>query len=99
MLRKISAVAILGTMLGISQGALLFALPPVVPQAKKEAGEQHPHIRAAIQELREAKRELQTAAHDFGGHRAEAVEAVDNAMKHPACAALRCNTTKNTMQC
>ena len=81
MLKKISAVAILGTMLGITQGALLFAHPPVVPQENKEAREQHPHMRAALQELREAKRELQTAAHDFGGHRAEAVEAVDNAMK------------------
>ena len=81
MLRKISAVAILGTMLGITQGAFLFAHSPVVPQEKKEAREQHPHMRAALQELREAKRELQTAAHDFGGHRAEAVEAVDNAMK------------------
>lgn len=81
MLRKMSAVAILGTMLMVSQGALFFAQPPVAPQATKDAAEQHPHIRAALQELREAKRELQTAAHDFGGHRAEAVEAVDNAMK------------------
>ena len=81
MLRKISAVAILGIMLGISQGALWAAHPPVVPQEKKEAREQHPHIRAALQELRDAKRELQTAAHDFGGHRVEAVEAVDNAIK------------------
>jgi len=81
MLRKISAVAILGTLLGITQAALLAAPAPVVPQEKKEAREQHPHIRAALQELRDAKRELQTAAHDFGGHRAEAVEAVDNAIK------------------
>jgi len=81
MLRRISAVAILGTMLGFSQVALWAAHPPVVPQEKKQAGEQHPHMRAAIRELREAKQELQTAAHDFGGHRAEAVEAVDNAIK------------------
>ena len=38
-------------------------------------------MRAALQELREAKRELQTADHDFGGHGVEAVEAVDNAMR------------------
>jgi len=48
--------------------------------SKREA-EQHPHIRAAISELREARRELETAAHDFGGHRKEALEAVDNAIK------------------
>ena len=81
MLRKISAIAILGAMLGISQAALLTAQPPVVPQEKKESREQHPHIRAALQELRDAKQELQTAAHDFGGHRVEAVQAVDNAIK------------------
>ena len=79
MLRKISAVAILGTLLVVSQSALWAAYPPVV--LEERAREPHPHIRGAIQELREAKQELQTAAHDFGGHRVEAVEAVDNAIK------------------
>jgi hypothetical protein len=50
-------------------------------QARKGSREAHPHIRAAIRELQEAKRELQTAAHDFGGHRKEAIEAVDTAIK------------------
>ena len=82
MLRKVSGVVILGTLLGVSQVALFAAQPPAaVPQAKKEAREQHPHIRAAIHELREAKKELQTAEHDFGGHRAEAVEAINVALK------------------
>ena len=48
-------------------------------QPKKK--EKHPHIRAAIHELREAKKELQTAEHDFGAHRAEAVEAINVALK------------------
>jgi hypothetical protein len=34
---------------------------------------EHPHIRAAINELREARNELEHAAHDFCGHRAAAV--------------------------
>jgi hypothetical protein len=42
--------------------------------------ERHPHLRAAIRELREAKRELKTAAHDFGGHRVEAIAAIDAAI-------------------
>jgi hypothetical protein len=42
--------------------------------------EPHPHIHAAINELMAARKELQTAAHDFGGHRADAVRAVDNAI-------------------
>ncbi len=43
--------------------------------------EPHPHIRAAIEELRAARQELQTAARDFCGHRAEAVEATNAALK------------------
>lgn len=46
----------------------------------KEGRERHPHIRSAIRELHEAKRELQTAARDFGGHRADAVKACDEAI-------------------
>ena len=35
--------------------------------------EPHPHIQTAIAELREARNELQHAAHDFCGHRADAL--------------------------
>jgi hypothetical protein len=42
--------------------------------------EPHPAIRAAIRSLEAAKRDLQHAAHDFGGHRAEALAAVDAAI-------------------
>ncbi|MGD0094552.1 MAG: hypothetical protein ABSE73_31975 [Planctomycetota bacterium] len=45
------------------------------------AEERHPHIRAAIKELRESKTELEKADHDFGGHRAEAVKSVEHAVK------------------
>ena len=47
---------------------------------KGEGREHHPHIRSAIRELQDAKRELQTAAHDFGGHRVEALRACDEAI-------------------
>jgi len=43
--------------------------------------EPHPHIRSAVVELEAARKELRTAAHDFGGHRAEALRAVDVAIK------------------
>ncbi len=43
--------------------------------------EPHPHIRSALVELTAARNELKTAAHDFGGHRVEAMRAVDAAIK------------------
>jgi len=43
--------------------------------------EPHPHIRSAVAELEAARNELKTAAHDFGGHRVEAMRAVDAAIK------------------
>jgi hypothetical protein len=49
----------------------------------------HPHIRAAITELREARTELQHAAHDFCGHRADALRDTQVAMSQLQ-EALRC---------
>ena len=49
--------------------------------ARAARAEQHPRIRAAIKQLEEAKKELQAAPHDFGGHRADAVQAVDKALE------------------
>jgi|ERR1700730_3168496 len=49
--------------------------------AEASPAERHPHIRAALHELREARAELKAAAHDFGGHRDEAVEATDKAIR------------------
>lgn len=43
--------------------------------------EPHPHIRSALVELTAARNELKSAAHDFGGHRVEAMRAVDAAIK------------------
>jgi len=53
-----------------------------LPQSARTAPppEPHPHIRAALNQLREAREDLKTAAHDFCGHRAEAVEQVDRAI-------------------
>lgn len=55
-------------------------LPTTQDNEKAERRERHPHIRGAIKELQEAKRELQTASHDFGGHREDAVKACDEAI-------------------
>lgn len=80
MLKKFSTLTL---MLGLTMFTpVVMNAPAKAPNPQVLKGtEQHPHIRAALRELREARRELQTAAHDFGGHRKEAIEAVDNAIK------------------
>jgi hypothetical protein len=55
---------------------LFLALSPASP-----AGERHPEIQAALSALQNAKAHLQSAAHDFQGHRVEAVRAVDEAIR------------------
>jgi hypothetical protein len=55
---------------------LLLTLSPASPAQ----GERHPEIRTAIRALENAKRHLQEAKHDFGGHRVEAIRAADEAI-------------------
>jgi hypothetical protein len=52
---------------------------PPAAQAQQRRVE-HPRIRAAIKELREARAELQGAGHNFGGHREAAIAAIDAAI-------------------
>ena len=69
------AIAALGGLTAASQ--LAEAQQPKL----KEGRERHPRIRQAIRALEGAKDDLQRAAHDFGGHRAEALEACNNAIR------------------
>lgn len=55
--------------------AIMLAITPTSP-----AFERHPEIRAAINSLQNARKHLQEAAHDFGGHRADALRATDEAI-------------------
>lgn len=41
----------------------------------------HPEIRAALNSLRNARAHIKDAAHDFHGHREDALRAVDEAIK------------------
>jgi hypothetical protein len=61
---------------------------PAVPEAKAlpagataTAAEPHPEIREALGALRHAKEHMEHAAHDFGGHRVEAIRATDAAIR------------------
>jgi len=66
---------------------------PAMPAAKAVTGEEgpaaaatatpaepHPEIRQAIAALRRAKAHMEHAAHDFGGHRVDAIKATDEAI-------------------
>lgn len=66
---------IAGTLLGIgltSGGALLFG------QREREF---HPRLMRAIESLRDARAYLAESPHDFGGHKAEAIRATDEAIR------------------
>ncbi len=57
---------------------------PVVSPAQPIAlatPDRHPHIDEAIEHLRAAKHELETAEKDFGGHRVKAIEHVNQAIR------------------
>jgi len=43
------------------------------------AFQHHPNIEAALEALHQAKEELHHAAHDFGGHRVDAIHAIEEA--------------------
>ena len=54
------------------------AAPAVAPVAPAE---RHPHIHEALESMRAAKHHLDSAAHDFEGHRVKAIEHLDQAIR------------------
>lgn len=54
--------------------------PKPQPRAAAPAAEPHPEIRDAIASLRRAREHLDHAAHDFGGHRVDAIKSIDEAI-------------------
>ena len=59
------------------------AVPTAGPQpnaATTTAAEPHPEIHEAIAALHRAKEHMEHAAHDFGGHRVDAIRATDVAI-------------------
>jgi hypothetical protein len=53
---------------------------PATP-ANATPAEPHPEIREALGALRRAKEHMEHAAHDFGGHRVDALRATDEAIR------------------
>jgi hypothetical protein len=73
-----------GFMAGVSAVPNANAIPAAnaqpAPAAAADPAE-HPEIRAALESLHHAKDHLEHAAHDFGGHRVEAIRAIDEAQR------------------
>ena len=65
----------------VSAGSGPLAPPEQAAQAAPERGEKHPAIRNALHALQRAQAYLTAASHDFGGHRADALRSVDEAIK------------------
>ncbi len=73
----IVAVAFSVSMPATSKAALPTPAATAIPA---NAMPDHPEIHEAIASLRHAKEHLEHAAHDFGGHRVEAIRATDEAI-------------------
>jgi hypothetical protein len=57
------------------------AATPLPAATTATPAEPHPEIREALGALRRAKEHMEHAAHDFGGHRVEAIEATNQAIR------------------
>ena|SRR5271157_5919936 len=56
------------------------AVPAPAPEPAKATPADHPEIHDALNSLRHAREHLEHAAHDYGGHRADALRATDEAI-------------------
>jgi len=65
-------------LLGAAVVLLALAFPVTTPANPPE---RHPEIRQALASLRRAKEYMEHAAHDFGGHRVEAIRATNEAIQ------------------
>ncbi|HEV3416525.1 MAG TPA: hypothetical protein VG056_06925 [Pirellulales bacterium] len=79
---RIAGIAVLGTTFLAGSTLLTSGIIGIAPTpAHADEFEHHPHLHHAIRELRDARKELKDADHDFGGHRADALKAVDVAIE------------------
>ena len=69
-----------GQTTGATTGTTSGATTPVSVGQKGKHHERHPEIHKALKRLGAAKRDLEKAAHDFGGHKAAAIQAINQAI-------------------
>ncbi|MBZ5720770.1 MAG: hypothetical protein LAO03_10360 [Acidobacteriia bacterium] len=70
------AAAILSLVLGASSAAFAASAPAPAPKPENQ-----PEMVSALEHLREAKRALESASRDKGGHRAKAIALINDAIR------------------
>ena len=84
-MKIVSVFAAAVLMLALTFPASAPAAPPIgTPATVSEqpaVPEHHPEIHDALEALRRARAHIEHAAHDFGGHRVEALRATDEAIR------------------
>jgi hypothetical protein len=82
-MRFVEAIALVVAMMlpVIATAAPATPKPQPKPAAAAPAPEPHPEIADAIAALRRAREHLNHASHDFGGHRVDAIRAIDEALR------------------
>jgi hypothetical protein len=80
--RIVIATALMGTLVYPLTPAHAQESPATPPPTQPVPGsERHPEIRRALVALEKARFRMKHAAHDFGGHRVEALVACDKAIE------------------
>jgi hypothetical protein len=82
-LGTVAAMGAASVAFGSNPPARMAVLPPVIVSATPviaHKAEPHPEIQMAIRSLERAKEHLEHAAHDYRGHRVDAIAAIDAAL-------------------
>jgi hypothetical protein len=81
----LSVATLVALVLSLAFPTVVPAAPPAPkPQPASPAAampQDHPEIRDAIESLRRAREHLNHAAHDYHGHRVDAIHAIDEAIR------------------
>jgi len=76
-------------------GLMVLVGSMMVPTSSKAGGEPHPLIRRAVVALQAARTDLQNAAHDYCGHRVQALESTNTALSQLQ-QALQCDSKRGS---
>ena len=79
-IRILTVFAAVALVLALAYGVTVPAASKAAAVPSAAAAEPHPEIHDALNALRRAKDHMEHAAHDFGGHRVEALRATDDAI-------------------